>query len=205
MISLDKITEKICYQNALKYPISQFKYFSMVKKNLDEFEMNIVELFELLNEKKTSFKFHHHHSSHHHHLKDENNEISKRQKIDTTITKDLINMEFERLSNKFKELSNKNEFGKESKTLELLQTYQNEIKNVDTDLPLFNFNGDFDRKLIYNFQLNLNAIYILFTVCKIWGNESPHTKKIAAATTTEIDEKVSKIIANMNKYLTCLM
>lgn len=200
MISLDEITEKICHQNASKYPISQIKYLSMVKKNLNEIEMNIAENLELLNKKKGAFKLH---SPHHHH---ENNKISKRQKIDVTITKDLINKEFERLSNKLIELSNKNEFGKESKTLELLQTYQNEIKNVDTDLPLFNFIGDFDRKIVYNFQLNLNAIYILFTVCKIWGNESPQTEKMAAAaTTTEIDENVSKIIANMNKYLTFLM
>lgn len=77
------------------------------------------------------------------------------------------------------------------------------------DLPLFNFIGDIDRKVVYNFQLNLNAIYILFTVCKIWGNETPHTEKmateVAATTTTEIDKNVSKIIANMNKYLTFLM
>lgn len=196
MILLDEITEHMCHQNASKYPISQFKYLNMVKKKLDEIEVHIAENLDLFNEKKGAIEMQAVRYRH-------ENKISKRQKIDmTAATGDIVNKEFERLCNEFTKLSNKNELGKESKTLELLQTYHDKIKKLSTDIQ-FKFIGDFDQNVVHNFQLNLDAIYILVTICKIWGNELPQTETMTSAAAA-IDENISKIIASMERYLTFL-
>lgn len=219
MILLDEITEKICHYNASKYPISQFTYLNMIKKKLDKIEVHIAENLDFFNqtikggggggggviiiddEKKMQAK-----------------KKFKKQKIDISTRPteaDITNKAFERLRDAFKDFSNKmnneqqQQLEKEANTLKLLQMYQDKIKNVNTDFPFKFIGGDFDQTVINKFQLNLDALYILVTVCRIWGKESnfasPPPPQSEINKSAAIDEKVSKIIANMNFYLTFLL
>lgn len=201
MILLDEITEKICHYNASKYPLSQFIYLNMLKKKLDQFEVDIAQNLDFLmqtikgdddddDEQKMQAK-----------------KKFKKSAMSIVTETEITNKAFERLSNAFKDFSNKMDdkqqlllHEKEAKTLELLQMYQEKIKNVNTYFPFKFVGGDFDQNVIDNFQLNLDALYILVTVCRILGKESP-TPPPPQSEINKIDEKVSKIIKNMNFYL----